>query len=200
MRDFIIGNPPFLGGKLLINYLGEDYVDGLFSVYRDRVPAEVDLVCYWFAKARDQISAKKSDQVGLVATNSIRGGANRRVLDRVREIGAIFEAWDDEAWIVEGAAVRVSLVCFGYKEDWTGKTAHLDGEAVEEIFSDLTARRGTVGVDLTKATRLPENAGRAFMGDTKGGLSTSPVTSREHGCAPRPIRMVALTRTCSGRG
>jgi type II restriction/modification system DNA methylase subunit YeeA len=45
----------------------------------------------------------------------------------------------------------------------------LDGEPVAEIFSDLSARRGTVGVDLTKARRLPENAGVAFMGDSKGG-------------------------------
>jgi hypothetical protein len=47
-----------------------------------------------------------------VATNSIRGGANRRVLDRIVEDSRIFEAWSDEPWIVEGAAVRVSLVCF----------------------------------------------------------------------------------------
>ena len=35
--------------------------------------------------------------------------------------------------------------------------------------TDLTARRGGAGVDLTKVARLPKNAGVAFMGDTKGG-------------------------------
>jgi hypothetical protein len=35
-------------------------------------------------------------RVGLVATNSIRGGANRRVLDRIVRDGVIFDAWDDE--------------------------------------------------------------------------------------------------------
>ena len=49
--DVIIGNPPFLGGKLLITNLGEEYVSTLFQVYEDRVPRETDLVCYWFVKA-----------------------------------------------------------------------------------------------------------------------------------------------------
>ena len=46
------------------------------------------------------------------ATNSIRGGANRRVLDRLARTGVIYDAWDDEPWILDGAAVRVSLICF----------------------------------------------------------------------------------------
>jgi type II restriction/modification system DNA methylase subunit YeeA len=41
--DVVIGNPPFLGGKLLRSGLGSDYVDALFRVYHDRVPAEADL-------------------------------------------------------------------------------------------------------------------------------------------------------------
>ena len=45
--DVVIGNPPFLGGKLLITTLGEDYVSKIFTTYAGRVPAEADLVCYW---------------------------------------------------------------------------------------------------------------------------------------------------------
>ena len=36
-------------------------------------------------------------------------------------------------------------------------------------YTDLTARRGGAGIDLTGVRRLLENAGVAFMGDTKGG-------------------------------
>ena len=54
-----------------------------------------------------------ASRAGLVATNSIRGGANRRVLDRIGEESRIFGAWSDEPWVVDGAAVRVSLICFG---------------------------------------------------------------------------------------
>ena len=68
-----------------------------------QVPPEADLVTYWFEKGRAQIKQRLTKRVGLVATNSIRGGANRRVLDRITEDSRIFEAWSDEPWVVEGA-------------------------------------------------------------------------------------------------
>ena len=167
--DAVIGNPPFLGGKLLIRGLGEEYVAKLFAAYRGRVPREADLVAYWFVKAGEHLAADKAGRVGLVATNSIRGGANRRALLAATEGSPIYDAWSDEPWVIDGAAVRVSLVCFA-----TGGNEHtpdpaLDGEPVDAIHADLTARRGGRGVDLTGAKRLPENAAVAFMGDTKGG-------------------------------
>ena len=114
--DVVIGNPPFLGGKLLNAHLGEDYVSRLFTAYRGRVPAEADLVCYWFVKAGEQMRAGRAKRAGLVSTNSIRGGANRRALQAAIRGCPIFEAWSDEPWVVEGAAVRVSLVCFSRQE------------------------------------------------------------------------------------
>ena len=167
--DVIIGNPPFLGGKLLITHLGEDYVSRLFETYAGRVPAEADLVCYWFEKAGRQIASGKAARTGLVATNSIRGGANRRALQAATDKRRIFEAWSDEPWVIDGAAVRVSLVCFARADDKSVADARLDDEPVDEIYTDLTARRSGAGVDLTAAQRLPTNAGVAFMGDTKGG-------------------------------
>ncbi len=167
--DVIIGNPPFLGGKLLISNLGEEYVSTLFRVYKGQVPREADLVCYWFVKAGERLGGKPAKRVGLVATNSIRGGANRRALERATGGGAIFEAWSDEPWVIDGAAVRVSMVCFSAAEGGVATGRRLDGETVDEIYTDLTARRGEGGLDLTKARRLARNAGVAFMGDTKGG-------------------------------
>ena len=165
----MIGNPPFLGGKLLITTLGEDYVSKIFTTYDGRVPAEADLVCYWFEKAGQQIAAGKATRAGLVATNSIRGGANRRALKAAIDTRRIFEAWSDEPWVIDGAAVRVSLVCFSRTDDDFVSAARLDGQPVDEIYADLTARRGGAGVDLTVVRRLSENANVAFMGDTKGG-------------------------------
>ena len=167
--DVVIGNPPFLGGKLLITNLGEEYVSRMFATYAGRVPAEADLVCYWFEKAGLQIASGKAKRAGLVATNSIRGGANRRALQAAIHARWIFEAWSDEPWVIDGAAVRVSLVCFSRAGDESVAGAQLDGESVDEIHADLTARSGAAGVDLTSVRRLPENAGVAFMGDTKGG-------------------------------
>jgi type II restriction/modification system DNA methylase subunit YeeA len=111
--DVVIGNPPFLGGKRLRRSLGDAYVDRLFAAFAGRVPAEADLVVYWFEKARSLFQEKSLKRVGLVATQAIRRGANRRILDRICEASTIYDAWEDEPWVVEGAAVRVSLICFG---------------------------------------------------------------------------------------
>ena len=81
----------------------------------------------------------------------------------------IFDAWADEPWVIDGAAVRVSLVCFSRSDDMHVSEIRLDGASVDEIHSDLTARRGRTGIDVTGAKRIPANNGVAFMGDTKGG-------------------------------
>ena len=167
--DVVIGNPPFLGEKRQLARLGTYYMSRVRKTYAGRVPASADLVCYWFEKAGRHIASGKATRAGLVATNSIRGGANRRALQAATENRRIFEAWSDEPWVIDGAAVRVSLVCFSRADDQSVSGARLGGEPVDEIHADLTARRGSSGVDLTNVRRLPENAGVAFMGDTKGG-------------------------------
>ncbi|MEZ5720981.1 MAG: type IIL restriction-modification enzyme MmeI [Paracoccaceae bacterium] len=122
--DAVVGNPPFLGGKLMRASLGDTYVDTLFAAWKGAVRAEADLVLYWFAMAGAMIADRRLSRVGLVATNSIRGGANRDTFRKALGDGRIFDAWDDEEWTVEGAAVRVSLVCF---EGEAEGEAHLDG-------------------------------------------------------------------------
>ena len=161
--DVVIGNPPFLGGKLLRGVLGDDYVVSLQRRYGDRIHGDADLVCHWFDKSERLVTDGKVARAGLVGTNSIRGGRNRSVLDSVVERGVIYDAWSDEPWVVDGAAVRVSLVCFAGEDN--GLPTKLNGENAPRINADLTSST----VDLTQAGRLPQNAGVAFMGDTKGG-------------------------------
>ncbi len=163
--DVIVGNPPFLGGKKMRAGLGDEAVQRLFAAYRGRVPAEADFVCYWIEKAWRAVG-DTGRRAGLVATNSVRGGASRRVLEPIAAAGSLHEAWADEPWVLEGAAVRVSMLGFG--EGFGGY--RLDGAEVPRINSDLTA----AGTDLTQAKRLKENAGVAFMGDTKGGAFDIP--------------------------
>ena len=91
--DFIVGNPPFLGDKKMLGELGNEYVERLREVFKDRVPGQADLVCYWFEKARGLVADKKTKRVGFIATNSIRGGASRKVLESIKESGDIFMAW-----------------------------------------------------------------------------------------------------------
>ena len=141
----------------------------LRSTHTKRVLARADLVCYWFEKAGRQIASGKAARAGLVATNSIRGGWNLPALQSATDGHRIFEAWSDEPWVIDGAAVRVSLICFGRAVDAWVLERRLDGQAADEIYTDLTARRGAVGVDLTGVQRLSKNVGVAFRGDEKGG-------------------------------
>lgn len=134
--DVIIGNPPFLGGNKVRQVLGDKYVEDLFSQYNGRVPAFADLVCYWFEKARALIADGKAQRAGLLATQSIRAGASRKVLERIKQTGDIFWAYSDRNWILEGAAVHVSIIGF---DDGTETDRKLDGSSVMEINANLTS-------------------------------------------------------------
>ncbi|MGH2615702.1 MAG: class I SAM-dependent DNA methyltransferase, partial [Thermomicrobiales bacterium] len=159
--EFIIGNPPFLGGNRIRQELGDDYLASLFTVYEGRVLRFADLVCYFFEKARAEIAEGHTKRAGLLATNSIRGGANRKVLERIRETGDIFMAWSDEPWVLDGAAVRISIIAF---DDGRETERFLNGHQVATINADLSST-----IDLSRAARLKENLGIAFMGTSKKG-------------------------------
>ena len=160
--DVIIGNPPFLGTKKQFGTLGVTYTEQLRVAYSGRIPGFSDLVCYWFEQACQQIKNGCSIRGGLVATDSIKSGENRVVLERLQSYAPISQAWSSEPWTIDGASVRVSLICFGRKAN---VVALLDGKVVVKINSDLTAETA----DLTKAKRLVENSGVAFMATIKGG-------------------------------
>src|SRR5581483_4302219 len=48
--EVIVGNPPFLGGQRIRASLGDQYTKNLFQLYKERVPGQADLVCYWFER------------------------------------------------------------------------------------------------------------------------------------------------------
>ncbi len=159
--EFIVGNPPFLGGKFMRRGLGDGYVDMLFRVFSGSVPREADLVTYWHEKARAAIESGRSHRAGLLANQSIRSGASRRVLEKMNDTGRIFFARSDEAWVLKGASVHISFVG---QDNGTETGIELDGIGVSSIHSNLKS-----GLDLTTAAQLAVNLGVAFMGDTKGG-------------------------------
>lgn len=159
--EYIIGNPPFLGSQRMRAELGDDYVEALRRLFDGRLPGNADLVCYWFEKSRAQLEAGAAQRAGLIATNSIRGGGNRRVLERIAASGTIFEAWSDEPWVLDGAAVRVSIVCFA---SYPITTRRLDGRIAPVINVDLTS-----AANLAEARALPANRRRAFQGTIKMG-------------------------------
>lgn len=181
--DFIIGNPPFLGDKMMRGGLGHEYVTALRAFYADRIPGQSDLCCYWFEKA---IAAVESGQVlraGLLATQGIRGGANRTVLDRIKAKGDIFWAMSDREWILDGAMVHVSMVAFDKGDE---KERALDGQPVKSIASNLST--GSAG-EVTTAQPIPANAAQCFLGIMKAGdFDIDDETARRMLVAPNPHR------------
>jgi hypothetical protein len=64
----------------------------------------------------------------------------------------------DEEWSVDGAAVRVALVCFAAADESCTADPMLDGRRVDRIHPNLRA------VDDGEVRRLKQNAGIAFQG------------------------------------
>ena len=127
--------------------------DGFF---RNRIPGQSDLCCYWFEKARELIAEGKCQRAGLLATQGIRGGANREVFKRIKQSGNIFFAVSDQDWFLDGANVHVSMVGFdngGEAERW------LNGKIVDDINANLST-----AADMTKSRRLPANENWSFLG------------------------------------
>lgn len=162
--DYIVGNPPFLGGSSIRSLTGDRYYQELTRTYNKVVPGGADLVCYWFERARVQILNGKAKYIGFVSTNSIRDGKSRRVLENIKDSAEIYTAWSDEPWTVEGAAVRISITCFTSKELGQGLTKILNGSPVVSINSNLTA-----GTDLTQALAQKANKHVCFEGTKKYG-------------------------------
>jgi hypothetical protein len=159
VADVVVSNPPFLGDKKLIRELGEQYTSNLRKAFEGAVPGGANLVCYWLERAHSIITKHPNTKVGFVTTNAIRTGADRRVLELLSVKSPIFEAWSDEPWVVDGASVRVSIIClsknFPYKI--------LNGERVENITSSLSQ----FSQPLPK--QLSENRESSFTGTYLNG-------------------------------
>jgi len=181
VAEFIVGNPPFLGDKLMIGALGYGYVDRLRAVFSGRLPGTVDLCVYWHEKARAQVAASKTQRAGLLATQNIRGGSSRRALERINETGAIFFARSDDPWVLSGANVHISFVG---QDDGSESERELDGKPVPSINANLTS-----GLDLTRSRRLRENLAIAFQGPVKvGPFEISPSLAAQMLASPNPDR------------
>ena len=183
--DVIIGNPPFIGAKLLKPLLGADYVNAVRRAYPE-VPGMADYCVHWFRRAHDHLppcSAQDpvAGRAGLVGTQNIRNNASRiGGLDVICADGTVIDAVDNQPWSGE-ANVHVSIANWIRTQEsallpktrrlWF-KTAQrgakeydLDCREVEHINSALSDT-----VDLGKAAILECNTKpqRCFNGQMLG--------------------------------
>jgi hypothetical protein len=119
--DAIIGNPPFLGAKLLKPERGSDYVNTLRRAYAE-VPGMADYCVYWIKKAHDHLppctaADPVTGRAGLVGTQNIRNNQSRvGGLDHVVKSGTIVEAVENQPWSGE-ANVHVSIANWAKTQD-----------------------------------------------------------------------------------
>ncbi|MSU49350.1 MAG: hypothetical protein EXS37_09740, partial [Opitutus sp.] len=140
--DYIVGNPPFLGDKVMRLSLGEGYVATLRATYPE-VPESTDFVLYWWHKAATLTRAGQIKRFGFITTNSLRQTFNRRIIashlrpatatagQRSIPPLALRFAIPDHPWVdtADGAAVRIAMTVGELAgSDSTGELATLVSE------------------------------------------------------------------------
>lgn len=169
--DFIVGNPPFLGGKDMRQELGDGYAEACWKARR-HVPGGADFVMHFWDKAAELVRNKKVRRFGLISTNSITQKFSRRVVDRhlsdQKKPLSLILAIPDHPWMksADRAAVRIAMtvgapgrdegqlrkVTGEYGLDTDSPSVELD-RTVGKIHADLS-----IGPDVSSAFPLTSNA------------------------------------------
>ena len=189
--DFIVGNPPFIGGKDMRQELPGGYTDALRKLYDD-VPDSADLVMFWWQRAAElarSTSASKRvlRRFGFITTNSLTQVFNRRVVAQnlnapKNPLSLIFAIPDhpwlralasDEDSISKAAAVRIAMTVAEQGEH----NGHLysviseGGSTTEGTEVELFETVGKVFADL----RIGSNVASATPLMASEGLCTKGV-------------------------
>ncbi|WP_417490417.1 class I SAM-dependent DNA methyltransferase [Maricaulis sp.] len=182
--DFIVGNPPFIGGKDLRADLGDGYAEALWAAHKD-MPKSADFVMYWWNQAARHVAAGakkggggKPRRFGFITTNSIRQTFNRRVIEKALSgkppLSIIF-AIPDHPWMksADKAAVRIAMTVVVPGEELEGSFAEVVSESglnTDQPEVRLETKAGIidpaiqVGARVTSTVALTANKALAHMG------------------------------------
>jgi SAM-dependent methyltransferase len=177
--EFIVGNPPFIGGKDIRARLGGLYAEALWAAH-PQVNESADYVMYWWDRAAELLTrpGTKLRRFGLVTTNSITQVFQRRVvqrhLDGKRPISLLL-AIPDHPWTRVGkdtAQVRIAMTvaaagrCDGRLREVISE-ASLDSDQPRIELNEQQGRINadlTIGTDVTLAQMLRANDGLCSPG------------------------------------
>jgi hypothetical protein len=200
--EFIVGNPPFTGGKDLRAEQGDAYVEALWRAH-PHMDGASDFVMYWWDRSADILTRKGSKlrRFGLVTTNSITQVFQRRTTARwlsadnpnKRPLSLVF-AVANHPWTKatrNAAAVRIGMTV-AQAGNGDGVLALVTREAgldTDQPDIEFTIQFGrinpdlTVGVDLTKSKELVANAGICSPGVKLhgSGFIVRPIKAAELG-------------------
>ena len=191
--DFIVGNPPFVGDKIMRGALGDEYVDALRLTY-PTVPESADFVLYWWHKAAEVVRSGAARRFGLITTNSLRQTFSRRVvaaqLSAEPPLNLEF-AIADHPWVdsADGAAVRIAMTVgtrgSGSGTLWEVASEQKAADGTRDVA--LTSKHGailsnlSVGANTAGAETLLANSGLSSVGIAlhAEGLALSPDEAKQ---------------------
>jgi hypothetical protein len=177
--EFIVGNPPFIGGKDLRARLGDAYTQSLWAAHK-HMNDSADFVMYWWDRAAEFLTVKNTPlrRFGFVTTNSITQEFSRRVMKKRMEAKtpvSLVMAIPDHPWTksaADSAAVRIAMTVAakGECDGVLHEVVRESGLDTDDPVVELVERVGrvnsdlTVGVDVTSAAPLLANEGLCSPG------------------------------------
>jgi len=203
VADFVVGNPPFIGGKDLRGRLPGGYAEALWEA-NPQINPSADFVMYWWDRAAELLTQKgtRLRRFGFVTTNSITQVFQRRVIERHLSAPSrisILLAIPDHPWTKatkDAAAVRIAITiaAAGEHEGFLRRVVGEEDLGTDEPKIVFAERQGmintdlTIGADITKAASLSANAalcspGIKLHGD---GFIVSRSRALELGLGHRP--------------
>lgn len=214
--EFIVGNPPFMGGKDMRSRLGSAYVETLWAAHK-HMNESADFVMYWWDRAAELLTRKKTPlrRFGLVTTNSISQVFQRRVMERhltaKNPVSLVF-AIPDHPWTKatkDSASVRIAMTVAeaGRKEGVLREVVSEAGLDTDEPRLEFTSKAEPINVDLTvginvanalplQATKGLSSRGVQLMGS---GFIVTPTEAAHLGLGRRPGLERHIKLYCNGR-
>jgi hypothetical protein len=170
--DFIVGNPPFIGGKDIRERLGGDYAEALWKIH-SHVNPSADYVMYWWDRAANTLTqtGTRLRRFGFVTTNSITQVFQRRVVEQwlsgERPVSIVL-AIPDHPWTKaskDAAAVRIAMTVaeLGIHDGILREVVREERLETDEpsiVFEERKGRMNadlTLGADLTQCNTLMAN-------------------------------------------
>ncbi|MBY2996208.1 class I SAM-dependent DNA methyltransferase [Rhizobium leguminosarum] len=177
--DYIVGNPPFVGGKDIRARMGGGYAQALWKAHK-HMNESADFVMYWWDRSAEILLKPKSGlkRFGFVTTNSVSQVFQRRVMEphlNAKKPLSLTMAVADHPWTKvtrDSAAVRIAMTV-AQAGKHKGRLLEVKKEEALETDSPVilfAEKQGkinadlTVGVDVTSAIRLRANEAIAYMG------------------------------------
>ena len=160
--EFIVGNPPFIGGKDMRAELGDGYAEACWKA-RPHMPGGADFVMHFWDEAATRLLRKPAKGqanplhcFGFITTNSITQTFSRRVIERhmaAKEPLSLAYAIPNHPWLKasDKAAVRIAMTVAerGEHEGVLAEVLSEEGLNTDTPHVALEIRSGKVRANLT---------------------------------------------------